>query len=100
MPQLDSVTYFLQFNWLFFIFIFLYLTSLLFVFPSIATALKARSRKTLKDRLDLSAIEQVESSTVFTYEKLWESVLALKDKQLTLLRLKRNSGLLNSKSFE
>nr|YP_009004141.1 ATP synthase F0 subunit 8 [Tsukubamonas globosa]BAO51983.1 ATP synthase F0 subunit 8 [Tsukubamonas globosa] len=100
MPQLDSVTYFLQFNWLFVIFIGLYLASLLFVFPSIATVVKARSRKILKDKLDLSAIEHVESNTLHVYEKIWESVLALKDKQLTILRIKRNNCLLNSKSFE
>lgn len=100
MPQLDSITYFLQFNWLFFIFISLYLTSLLFVFPSIATAIKTRSRKVLKDKLDLSAIEHVEYSTLLTYEKTWESILSLKDKQLALLRIKRNNCLLTSKSFE
>lgn len=81
MPQLDFLTYFYQYNWLLITFLVFYFYSLKEIFPSISTALKARTKKTLRDRVDLYNIEREENHSLKEYEELWEKVLKIREKQ-------------------
>jgi len=86
MPQLDVITYFYQFNWLLLSFGIFYIFTLKIVFPTIATTLKARTKKFLRDRKDLSNIETEEKNGLFVYETIWDSALRLKEKQISYIQ--------------
>lgn len=99
MPQLDIVSYFYQFNWLLLTFFVFYIFLLKNFLPAVAKALKTRTKKLIKDKNDVFNIEEKEKQALLSYEKTWDSLLKVKNKQLKILNVSqlRNTISLMSK---